>query len=178
MCNFEQEKLGGARLSGMSCVIDGTIPPSSGLSSSSALVCCAGLVTMEANQKSLSKVKCSSVQAYHFKTLCIFMHILKCATVQANYIADMWFASLQCKRSMWESVCYFNCSIDPFLSLFSKSSRRHWLRSVLKASATLAQREAAWTSPSLSWQRKELYVIWFYIGANRWCESISVICSS
>lgn len=40
----------------MSCVVDGTIPPSSGLSSSSALVCCAGLVTMEANQKSLSKV--------------------------------------------------------------------------------------------------------------------------
>lgn len=54
---FAQEKLGIAQLAGMSCVVDGTIPPSSGLSSSSALVCCAGLVTMEANQKSLSKVK-------------------------------------------------------------------------------------------------------------------------
>lgn len=47
----------------MSCLVDGTIPPSSGLSSSSALVCCAGLVTMEANQKSLSKVKVCSRQA-------------------------------------------------------------------------------------------------------------------
>lgn len=53
---FVQEKFGIAHLTGMSCVVDGTIPPSSGLSSSSALVCCAGLVTMEANQKSLSKV--------------------------------------------------------------------------------------------------------------------------
>uniref|UniRef100_A0A7N8WTR6 Galactokinase 2 n=1 Tax=Mastacembelus armatus TaxID=205130 RepID=A0A7N8WTR6_9TELE len=52
-----QEKFGIAPLAGMSCVVDGTIPPSSGLSSSSALVCCAGLVTMEANQKSLSKAK-------------------------------------------------------------------------------------------------------------------------
>eukprot|EP00066_Takifugu_rubripes_P004408 XP_003967762.1 PREDICTED: N-acetylgalactosamine kinase [Takifugu rubripes] len=51
-----QEEFGLARLAGMSCLVDGTIPPSSGLSSSSALVCCAGLVTMEANQKSLSKV--------------------------------------------------------------------------------------------------------------------------
>lgn len=54
---FVQEKFGIGHLTGMSCVVDGTIPPSSGLSSSSALVCCAGLVTMEANQKSLSKVK-------------------------------------------------------------------------------------------------------------------------
>lgn len=53
---FVQEKFGIDHLTGMSCVVDGTIPPSSGLSSSSALVCCAGLVTMEANQKSLSKV--------------------------------------------------------------------------------------------------------------------------
>ncbi|KAL6106567.1 galk2 [Pungitius sinensis] len=56
-----QEKLGGAPLSGMSCVVDGTIPPSSGLSSSSALVCCAGLVAMEANQKSLSKVALAEI---------------------------------------------------------------------------------------------------------------------
>lgn len=53
---FLQENFGIANLAGMSCVVEGTIPPSSGLSSSSALVCCAGLVTMEANQKSLSKV--------------------------------------------------------------------------------------------------------------------------
>ncbi|XP_054633587.1 N-acetylgalactosamine kinase isoform X2 [Dunckerocampus dactyliophorus] len=47
----------------MSCVVDGNIPPSSGLSSSSALVCCAGLVTMEANQKSLSKVALAEICA-------------------------------------------------------------------------------------------------------------------
>lgn len=51
------------RLAGMSCVIDGTIPPSSGLSSSSALVCCSGLLTMEANQKSLSKVALAEICA-------------------------------------------------------------------------------------------------------------------
>ncbi|KAG8012735.1 N-acetylgalactosamine kinase [Nibea albiflora] len=58
-----QEKFGIAQLAGMSCVVDGTIPPSSGLSSSSALVCCAGLVTMEANQKSLSKVALAEICA-------------------------------------------------------------------------------------------------------------------
>lgn len=58
-----QEKFGIANLAGMSCVVDGTIPPSSGLSSSSALVCCAGLVTMEANQKSLSKVALAEICA-------------------------------------------------------------------------------------------------------------------
>ncbi|XP_070406439.1 N-acetylgalactosamine kinase-like [Nothobranchius furzeri] len=58
-----QEKFGITRLAGMSCVVDGTIPPSSGLSSSSALVCCSGLVTMEANQKSLSKVALAEICA-------------------------------------------------------------------------------------------------------------------
>ncbi|XP_075064065.1 N-acetylgalactosamine kinase [Mixophyes fleayi] len=42
---------------GMNCLVDGTIPPSSGLSSSSALVCCAGLATLTANGKSLSKAE-------------------------------------------------------------------------------------------------------------------------
>uniref|UniRef100_A0A8C7Z9V5 N-acetylgalactosamine kinase n=1 Tax=Oryzias sinensis TaxID=183150 RepID=A0A8C7Z9V5_9TELE len=58
-----QEKFGIPRLAGMSCVVDGSIPPSSGLSSSSALVCCAGLLTMEANQKSLSKVALAEICA-------------------------------------------------------------------------------------------------------------------
>uniref|UniRef100_A0A8D0H3N0 N-acetylgalactosamine kinase n=1 Tax=Sphenodon punctatus TaxID=8508 RepID=A0A8D0H3N0_SPHPU len=46
---------------GMNCLLDGTIPPSSGLSSSSALVCCAGLVTLTANGKTLSKVELAEV---------------------------------------------------------------------------------------------------------------------
>ncbi|XP_072290817.1 N-acetylgalactosamine kinase [Eucyclogobius newberryi] len=58
-----QENVGLTNLAGMSCVVDGTVPPSSGLSSSSALVCCAGLVTMEANQKSLSKVALAEICA-------------------------------------------------------------------------------------------------------------------
>lgn len=58
-----QEKFKIAQLAGISCVVDGNIPPSSGLSSSSALVCCAGLVTMEANQKSLSKVALAEICA-------------------------------------------------------------------------------------------------------------------
>ncbi|XP_053321119.1 N-acetylgalactosamine kinase [Spea bombifrons] len=44
-------------LTGMNCLLDGSIPPSSGLSSSSALVCCAGLVTLTANGMTLSKVE-------------------------------------------------------------------------------------------------------------------------
>uniref|UniRef100_A0A4W4GCR7 N-acetylgalactosamine kinase n=1 Tax=Electrophorus electricus TaxID=8005 RepID=A0A4W4GCR7_ELEEL len=50
-----QEQLSLSSQVGIRCVVDGTIPASSGLSSSSALVCCAGLVTMEANQQSISK---------------------------------------------------------------------------------------------------------------------------
>ncbi|XP_063782097.1 N-acetylgalactosamine kinase [Pseudophryne corroboree] len=53
---------------GINCLVDGTIPPSSGLSSSSALVCCAGLATLIANGKSLSKVElaetCAKCERY------------------------------------------------------------------------------------------------------------------
>ncbi|XP_069480877.1 N-acetylgalactosamine kinase [Ambystoma mexicanum] len=42
---------------GMNCLVDGTVPPSSGLSSSSALVCCAGLITLTSNGMALSKVE-------------------------------------------------------------------------------------------------------------------------
>ncbi|XP_043350551.1 N-acetylgalactosamine kinase isoform X4 [Dermochelys coriacea] len=52
-----QEHFGLNSSTGMNCLLDGTIPPSSGLSSSSALVCCAGLVTLTANGKTLSKAK-------------------------------------------------------------------------------------------------------------------------
>jgi N-acetylgalactosamine kinase len=42
---------------GMKCMVDGSVPPSSGLSSSSALVCCAALVTMHANGQNRPKVR-------------------------------------------------------------------------------------------------------------------------
>ncbi|XP_067091636.1 N-acetylgalactosamine kinase isoform X1 [Osmerus mordax] len=58
-----QDHLGLSPLAGMRCVVDGIVPPSSGLSSSSALVCCAGLLTMEANHKSLSKVALAEICA-------------------------------------------------------------------------------------------------------------------
>ena len=42
---------------GMELLVDGTIPHSAGLSSSSALVCCAALATSRCNGKEPSKVK-------------------------------------------------------------------------------------------------------------------------
>ncbi|KAM9181860.1 N-acetylgalactosamine kinase isoform 3-T5 [Mergus octosetaceus] len=56
-----QEHFGLNNPTGMNCLLDGTIPPSSGLSSSSALVCCAALVTLRANGKTLSKVELAEI---------------------------------------------------------------------------------------------------------------------
>ncbi|MBN3296336.1 GALK2 kinase, partial [Amia calva] len=58
-----QEHFNPSTPAGIDCVVDGTIPASSGLSSSSALVCCAGLVTLEANKKNLSKVELAEICA-------------------------------------------------------------------------------------------------------------------
>uniref|UniRef100_A0A8C4RD70 Galactokinase 2 n=1 Tax=Eptatretus burgeri TaxID=7764 RepID=A0A8C4RD70_EPTBU len=56
LCGFKgvQEHLRLSETVGMNCLVDGNIPPNSGLSSSSALVCCAGLATMAANQQTIS----------------------------------------------------------------------------------------------------------------------------
>lgn len=46
---------------GMSIMVDGNIPNSAGLSSSSALVCCAGLATMQANGLAFSKTELADI---------------------------------------------------------------------------------------------------------------------
>ncbi|XP_016065612.1 PREDICTED: N-acetylgalactosamine kinase isoform X1 [Miniopterus natalensis] len=63
LCGFKgiQEHFGLSDLTGMNCLVDGTIPPSSGLSSSSALVCCAGLVTLTVLGMNLSKVELAEI---------------------------------------------------------------------------------------------------------------------
>ncbi|XP_062061859.1 N-acetylgalactosamine kinase isoform X2 [Lepus europaeus] len=65
LCGFKgiQEHFGLSDLTGMNCLVDGNIPPSSGLSSSSALVCCAGLVTLTALGMNLSKVELAEICA-------------------------------------------------------------------------------------------------------------------
>uniref|UniRef100_A0A3Q2L3B0 Galactokinase 2 n=1 Tax=Equus caballus TaxID=9796 RepID=A0A3Q2L3B0_HORSE len=62
LCGFKgiQEHFGLSDLTGMNCLVDGNIPPSSGLSSSSALVCCAGLVTLTVLGMNLSKLLAKS----------------------------------------------------------------------------------------------------------------------
>lgn len=65
LCGFKgiQEHFGLSKLPGMNCLVDGNIPPSSGLSSSSALVCCAGLVTLTVLGLRLSKVELAEICA-------------------------------------------------------------------------------------------------------------------
>ncbi|XP_072481152.1 N-acetylgalactosamine kinase isoform X4 [Notamacropus eugenii] len=66
-----QEHFNLRNLTGMNCLLDGIIPPSSGLSSSSALVCCAGLVTLKANRLSLSKFLAKYKGLQWNKALCL-----------------------------------------------------------------------------------------------------------
>ncbi|XP_073922010.1 N-acetylgalactosamine kinase isoform X5 [Castor canadensis] len=65
LCGFKgiQEHFGLSNPAGMNCLVDGNIPPSSGLSSSSALVCCAGLVTLTMLGMNLSKVELAEICA-------------------------------------------------------------------------------------------------------------------
>ncbi|XP_010636756.1 N-acetylgalactosamine kinase isoform X5 [Fukomys damarensis] len=63
LCGFKgvQEHFGLSNPTGMNCLVDGNVPPSSGLSSSSALVCCAGLVTLTVLGMKLSKVELAEI---------------------------------------------------------------------------------------------------------------------
>ncbi|XP_052580858.1 N-acetylgalactosamine kinase isoform X2 [Peromyscus californicus insignis] len=65
LCGFKgiQEHFGLSKSTGMNCLVDGNIPPGSGLSSSSALVCCAGLATLAVLGMSLSKVELAEICA-------------------------------------------------------------------------------------------------------------------
>ncbi|KAJ1867111.1 galactokinase, partial [Coemansia sp. RSA 990] len=56
-CGFKGaiEAIGCSEPRGMQCLMDGSVPSSAGLSSSSAFVCCAVLATMKVNGKLLSK---------------------------------------------------------------------------------------------------------------------------
>ncbi|XP_072134348.1 N-acetylgalactosamine kinase isoform X1 [Mobula birostris] len=65
LCGFKgiQEHFNLPVSTGINCMIDGAIPASSGLSSSSALVCCAGLITVIANGKVLSKMELAEICA-------------------------------------------------------------------------------------------------------------------
>ncbi|KAK3098589.1 hypothetical protein FSP39_021040 [Pinctada imbricata] len=49
---------------GMNCMVDGTVPPSSGLSSSSAMVCCAALATMYVNGHCMQKSEIADMCAH------------------------------------------------------------------------------------------------------------------
>ena len=71
---------------GMNLLVDGTVPPSAGLSSSSALVCCGSLVTMHANGLEIPKVgplaapfvDCISLSQgarHEAFTWCLFLHL-------------------------------------------------------------------------------------------------------
>ncbi|XP_038603192.1 N-acetylgalactosamine kinase-like [Tachyglossus aculeatus] len=59
-----QEHFSLRNLTGMNCLVDGNIPASSGLSSSSALVCCAGLVAITAYGLTLSKPR-TNIHLFH-----------------------------------------------------------------------------------------------------------------
>ncbi|KAH3717866.1 N-acetylgalactosamine kinase-like [Dreissena polymorpha] len=70
LCGFRgmSEMLGLTEPTGMQCMVHGLVPCNAGLSSSSALVCCAALATMQANGQQRSKKEiadmCASCERY------------------------------------------------------------------------------------------------------------------
>ncbi|XP_052580863.1 N-acetylgalactosamine kinase isoform X5 [Peromyscus californicus insignis] len=96
LCGFKgiQEHFGLSKSTGMNCLVDGNIPPGSGLSSSSALVCCAGLATLAVLGMSLSKAKLiefSPLRATDVRLPSGAVFVIANSCVEANKAASSHF---------------------------------------------------------------------------------------
>lgn len=78
---------------GLDVTVDGTVPPSAGLSSSSAMVCCAALSLMHANKLAISKVSTT----VKFSMFCFGMcSCIKCFEVDYGDLC----CRCNCKQSL------------------------------------------------------------------------------
>ena len=97
----------------MTCLVDGRVPRSAGLSSSSALVCCAAISLMYTNGWSLSKVR-FSVQLYLFT--CLFVCCVSQWSVSCTPTAGASPRSALVYSCIYLLVCLF---IYLFVYLFT-----------------------------------------------------------
>ena len=84
----------------MNVLIDGTVPKSAGLSSSSALVCCAALATAFANNKKFTKVRFKSLccrTEFNTTSICANIH-LKCVKKFWNFQLELAEICQRCER--------------------------------------------------------------------------------
>ncbi|XP_050653136.1 N-acetylgalactosamine kinase isoform X4 [Macaca thibetana thibetana] len=117
-----QEHFGLTNLTGMNCLVDGNIPPSSGLSSSSALVCCAGLVTLTVLGRNLSKAKLiefSPLRATDVKLPSGAVFVIANSCVEMNKAATSQFniRVMECRLAAKLLAKYKNLQWDNVLRL-------------------------------------------------------------
>ncbi|XP_033046062.1 N-acetylgalactosamine kinase isoform X8 [Trachypithecus francoisi] len=117
-----QEHFGLSNLTGMNCLVDGNIPPSSGLSSSSALVCCAGLVTLTVLGRNLSKAKLiefSPLRATDVKLPSGAVFVIANSCVEMNKAATSHFniRVMECRLAAKLLAKYKNLQWDNVLRL-------------------------------------------------------------